>query len=141
MWKDPEVYQDKSDKKEWRWRVKAKNGEITAASTEGYKNKKDAEKNLLDLAEYGASALLGMRPSVVQFAISMERELRNNDKEKGTDGWLSANLGHLLAKLVEEVGEVGIILQASHFPKDDLKKECADVGNIAMMITDRVSGL
>jgi uncharacterized protein YegP (UPF0339 family) len=30
---------------EWRWQVKAANHEIIAASTEGYKNKADAEQN------------------------------------------------------------------------------------------------
>jgi len=39
-----EIYKDKS--KEWRWRITANNGDIIAASCEGYKNKVDAEKNL-----------------------------------------------------------------------------------------------
>ena len=39
-----EVYKDAA--KEWRWRIVAKNGDIIAASCEGYKNKVDAEKNL-----------------------------------------------------------------------------------------------
>ncbi len=39
-----EVYKD--NKKEWRWRIIARNGDIIAASCEGYKNKVDAEKNL-----------------------------------------------------------------------------------------------
>ena len=139
MWQDPDIYQDKT--KEWRWRIKSESGEITAAASEGYKNKKDAEKNLSDLAYYGASLVLGMRPSIVKFATEMEKELRNNDDEKGESGWLAINLGSLLAKLVEEVGEVGILLQRPNFPKDELKKECADVSNIAMMIADRVSSL
>jgi uncharacterized protein YegP (UPF0339 family) len=33
------TYQD--NKSEWRWRLKAKNGEIIADSGEGYKNKSD----------------------------------------------------------------------------------------------------
>lgn len=33
-------------KKEWRWRIKASNGRIIAASSECYRNKADAEKNL-----------------------------------------------------------------------------------------------
>lgn len=34
-----EIYRDKS--KEHRWRVRAKNGKIICAGTEGYKNKQD----------------------------------------------------------------------------------------------------
>lgn len=37
-----EIYKDA--KKEWRWRIIARNGDIIAASCEGYKNKVDAEK-------------------------------------------------------------------------------------------------
>lgn len=36
-------------RKEWRWRIKASNGRIIASSSEGYKNKKDAEANLYQL--------------------------------------------------------------------------------------------
>lgn len=35
-----EVYQDKQN--QWRWRLKAENGEILADSGEGYHNKIDA---------------------------------------------------------------------------------------------------
>jgi uncharacterized protein YegP (UPF0339 family) len=38
-----EIYQDKAG--EWRWRRTASNGKIVGASTEGYKNKSDCEKN------------------------------------------------------------------------------------------------
>ena len=36
-------YQDKND--EWRWRRTAPNGDIVAASTEGYKNRADCVAN------------------------------------------------------------------------------------------------
>ena len=39
-----ELYKDTA--KQWRWRITASNGDIIAASCEGYKNKVDAEKNL-----------------------------------------------------------------------------------------------
>ena len=39
-----EIYKDK--KNQWRWRITARNGDIIAASCEGYKNKVDAENNL-----------------------------------------------------------------------------------------------
>lgn len=38
-----EYYEDKRG--EWRWRRIAKNGEIVGASSEGYTEKKDAQKN------------------------------------------------------------------------------------------------
>jgi len=39
-----EIYKDNA--KEWRWRITASNGDIIAASCEGYRNKVDAEANL-----------------------------------------------------------------------------------------------
>ena len=41
-----EIYQDNSEKKEWRWRRTAVNGRIVGASTEGYSNKSDCEDNI-----------------------------------------------------------------------------------------------
>jgi uncharacterized protein YegP (UPF0339 family) len=38
-----EYYQDKKD--EWRWRRKAVNGQVVGASSEGYKDKSDCQKN------------------------------------------------------------------------------------------------
>ena len=38
-----EIYQDKTE--EWRWRLTATNGEIIAASTEGYTDKRDCISN------------------------------------------------------------------------------------------------
>jgi uncharacterized protein YegP (UPF0339 family) len=49
-----EIYRDK--KNQWRWRITASNGNIIAASCEGYKNKVDAEKNL----RYITSLRIGM---------------------------------------------------------------------------------
>ena len=36
-------------KKEWRWRLRARNGRIVAVAGEGYKNRKDAEDVVLRL--------------------------------------------------------------------------------------------
>jgi uncharacterized protein YegP (UPF0339 family) len=47
-----EVYEDKA--KEFRWRLKAPNGQIVAASGEGYKSKADCEK-AIDLIKKGAA--------------------------------------------------------------------------------------
>jgi uncharacterized protein YegP (UPF0339 family) len=47
-----DFYQDASANKEWRWRVKAQNGEIVGASTEGYAHRDNAEFNLRSLPRY-----------------------------------------------------------------------------------------
>jgi uncharacterized protein YegP (UPF0339 family) len=49
-----EVYPDKAD--EWRWRLKADNGEIVAVG-EGYTREADAERGITDMLA-GLSALL-----------------------------------------------------------------------------------
>lgn len=45
-----EFYQDESEKKEWRWRARASNGQITGASSEGYSSRQGAENNLRSIA-------------------------------------------------------------------------------------------
>jgi uncharacterized protein YegP (UPF0339 family) len=47
-----EVYQDKA--KEYRWRLKAPNGQVIAASSEGYKGKQDCQK-AVDTIKKGAA--------------------------------------------------------------------------------------
>jgi uncharacterized protein YegP (UPF0339 family) len=47
-----EVYEDKA--KEHRWRLKAPNGQVVAASSEGYKAKADCQK-AIDLIQKGAA--------------------------------------------------------------------------------------
>lgn len=37
-----QLYPDKADPPEWRWRRKAANGRTTATSGDGYKNRRDA---------------------------------------------------------------------------------------------------
>ena len=41
-----EFYQE-AISKDWRWQIKAINGKIIGASTEGYKNRVDCEANLI----------------------------------------------------------------------------------------------
>ena len=43
-----EFYQDAAN--EWRWRIKAANGRVIAASSEGYVNESDARQNIKDVA-------------------------------------------------------------------------------------------
>ncbi len=44
VWPTVTIYRD--TKEEWRWQIKAANGNIIGASTEGYKNKVDCVDNL-----------------------------------------------------------------------------------------------
>lgn len=45
-----EIYQD--SKKEWRWRLRARNRKILADSGEGYKRKAGVEKSITRLHQY-----------------------------------------------------------------------------------------
>lgn len=47
-----EIYQDESDKKEWRWRVKADDGTIIGKSSEGFARKDHTGNNLASLPKY-----------------------------------------------------------------------------------------
>lgn len=48
------LYRDR--KREWRWRLKARNGRVIADSAEGYKRKRDAEYGVLLIQAYAAIA-------------------------------------------------------------------------------------
>jgi len=50
-----EIYED--DAGEWRWRVKAHNGEIVAASSEGYHDEAEAKYNAKRSQQYLTAAL------------------------------------------------------------------------------------
>lgn len=49
-----ELYQDK--KREWRWRLKAKNGKVIADSAEGYKERRHAFRMANKLEDYACEA-------------------------------------------------------------------------------------
>jgi len=49
-----ERYQDKVN--EWRWRLKAKNGQIIADSSEGYKNLADCNAMIDKIRQHASSA-------------------------------------------------------------------------------------
>ena len=141
MWKDPEIYQD--EEKKYRWRIERdgfENEKEDIYSPKSYKTKTAARKNLEAVSKVVVASTLGLRPAVIGFAVEMERQLREHDDAKGRDGWLVIPPAGLLAKLIEEVGEVGKLLLQPTVPREELKEECADVGNIAMMIADRLAG-
>ena len=141
MWKKPEVYQDEA--KNYRWRIerdKFEDEKENIYSPESYKTKTAARKNLEAVSKVVVASTLGLRPSVVGFAVEMERQLREHDEVKGDIGWLSSQPLALLAKLIEEAGEVAELIMQREVQPDEVRKECADVGNIAMMIADRLAG-
>jgi len=97
-------------------------------------NKADAIKALQENAEFS------IRPSVADFAASMELRLRYFDSTKGELGWLDAHPLILIAKLMEEVGEVADAVLNSRAP-GNIKMEATDVGNLAMMIAHKSGNL
>lgn len=87
-------------------------------------------------AELQRKAPLVIRESLVNFVIEQEMLLRTHDSLKGADGWLDTHPLILLGKLVSEVGELSdSILDTSSSYK--IRREAADVGNIAMMIAHK----
>ena len=47
-----EIYQDESERQEWRWRVKASNGKVLGASSEGFARRSYTENNLKSLPSF-----------------------------------------------------------------------------------------
>ena len=72
------------------------------------------------------------REEVVAFSKIMERKLWENES-KG--GWLSQTDAYLLKRLHQEVEELVQELKGYH--SLNIQRECADVANIAMMISDK----
>jgi len=72
------------------------------------------------------------REEVVVFSKIMERKLWEND-HKGR--WLSQTDAYLLKRLHQEVEELVVELKGYH--SLNIQRECADVANIAMMISGK----
>lgn len=73
-----------------------------------------------------------LRQEVKWFAEQMEAQLRRHDDR---DGWKGCEIGWLLKRLHEEIGE----FEEALWNKEKLIvtiKELADVGNFCMMIAD-----
>ncbi len=75
--------------------------------------------------------LMDCRPAVKRFAILMERKLREKDPAH-PNGWQYDNFTTLYRRLIEEAAE--IIDAGSPVER---AVECADVGNLALMICDQ----
>lgn len=88
-----------------------------------------------------------VRNEVGWFANQMERKLRVYDREKGERGWKRNDVAELFERLEDEVAELGHIIHTIYsVPACGLEdmcaqamEECADIGNFAMMIADRLS--
>ncbi len=80
------------------------------------------------------------RPEVRSFAIEMEKTLQRND-HKG--GWQNESLEWLMIKLMEEVGELAVLIHSSsiHLSDKAVTGEATDVANLAMMISDRAQNI
>ncbi len=91
-------------------------------------------------AELQRKTPLVIRESLINFVIEQEMLLRIHDEAKGVDGWLDAHPLYLLAKLMEESGELAESLMMSR-SATTIRREAADVGNIAMMIAHKAGKL
>jgi hypothetical protein len=78
-----------------------------------------------------------LRPSVLRFAVAMEEKLRARDSRYGH--WRNTSDEFLFLRLVDELGELSRALMLGH-SKVQVPGECADVGNMAMMLFDRALG-
>lgn len=103
-------------------------------------------------AEINAPDRHEVRDKVIAFARLMETALLANDHKKG---WDECDPRWLLAKLMEEVGELAEVVvrmyrsNGERFHQSDPRidnmlilmgvREAADVGNVAMMLTDILS--
>ncbi len=80
-----------------------------------------------------------MRESVQWFAAEMELQLSKHDEERG-ESWKKHGVLGLFEHLEREVTELKVAIQEAikNFEIDPeyVIEECADVGNLAMMIAD-----
>jgi hypothetical protein len=74
-----------------------------------------------------------VRKEVLKFSKIMEEKLSENDSKNGWSNCTNQYLFHLLLKEVAELSE--LIFNDSIEPVE-LRRECADVANFAMMISD-----
>ncbi len=74
-----------------------------------------------------------LRPEVLRFALDMEEKLLRNDHK---DNWTGMTVNQLFLRLVQETLELTAALEADS--KTDIISECADIGNFAMMIAEKM---
>lgn len=93
-----------------------------------------------------------MKPAVIieiqKFAEAMQHKIDKNahkdnwpnQNEKGERSWKSCEIDFLLKKLEEEHTEL-VNAVVTGEPIENIRNEAADVGNLAMMIADRLGAL
>jgi NTP pyrophosphatase (non-canonical NTP hydrolase) len=76
-----------------------------------------------------------MRKELEKFVKQMEEKLKENDCK---DGWEHETVRWLFQRLVGEVGELANLLASDtyDFLSREQQKECVDIANFAMMISD-----
>ena len=123
---------------------------LTEAYREGYGDGRDATITELGEVEFVAKKAERerVRPEVWQFALLMEKKLKENDHKKS---WKKCKILYLIERLKEEVKEledcfwiedsrsdfINIgedFMIKGKYSEEDVIKECADVSNFAMMI-------
>jgi hypothetical protein len=79
-----------------------------------------------------------MRGAIVHFANKMEMKLRQYDDDKGTNGWNkdTCSIAYLFDRMTQELREARVALDDCD--PVELGKECIDIANFAMMISDRL---
>lgn len=91
------------------------------------------------MAENEPSAKLeevAVRPPLASFAFAMEKVLQSND-HKGS--WEQLRTEYLLMRLDQERDELLLAIH-DEMPAEDIRHECCDVANLAMMIFDNFGG-
>ena len=93
-----------------------------------------------------------LNPKILRFAVDMQDRL---DKNRHKGEWSNCDIRWLLMKLIEEVGELSVEINTMYTPDgkprgDSIgtqsyaemkaQMECADVANLAMMISDVLKG-
>ena len=84
-------------------------------------------------------AKANVRPSLLRFAIEMEKQLKRNDHKGGWSDMEDQVLLRYLSQKVQEVEDIVQYESSSFLTEKDIKiiiKKCADIGNYAMMIAD-----
>lgn len=87
------------------------------------------------------------RPWVDAFAEEMEAKLAENRHKGDRDGWRREQVSTLTKRLLCEVGELvdaigkKDISGTGRFRKAQIRSECADIANFAMMIADVAGGM
>lgn len=80
-----------------------------------------------------------LRPAVLRFAAAMEQKLRENDRTKGD--WQDEGALFLLKRLYQEAEELAVEEGRPERNRRALRREAADVGNLAMMLADNEGDL